>query len=121
MTYTNAQINAALKESLAEKGEDYVYISDGPGCAYAHNGQPSCLVGHVLHKLDPEMFEKVVEAENNPTTGDLTFDHLAADLGLPFHPEQADALRRAQIAQDLKSPWGEAAVEYMRRLGEDEL
>lgn len=47
------------REVVAEFGEDYVYPesekrreTDGslPSCVYVHEGCPSCLVGHILHR-----------------------------------------------------------------------
>lgn len=118
MTYTNEQINAALNKALDLKGQDYVYKQNDGSCDYAVAGEPSCLVGHVLHTLDPEMFKRVAEWERDPSSGDLTFDCVWSDLELPFDREQVKALRLAQVAQDQGKNWGVAAVEYAQELGE---
>ena len=36
-----------LRGAIALKGADYVYDTHG-GCKYYKNGEPSCIVGHVL-------------------------------------------------------------------------
>lgn len=117
--YTNAEINAALRKALDEKGEDYVYEHWSGSCDYARKGEPSCIVGHVLHALDPEMFEDVASHELDPGSGDLTFDAVAADLELPFDSDQITALRNVQAIQDLGRPWGDSvAAGWIAYLGE---
>lgn len=45
---------ALLRQAVEQKGEDYVYPSGDPysvgtkTCTYERDGEPSCLVGHVL-------------------------------------------------------------------------
>lgn len=125
MTYTNVEINAALKKALEAKGEDYVYPEEEKhkgGCMYATaDGAPSCIVGHVLHELDPEGFAKVAKWERKKGTGDTAVDDAVNALGLNFHPDQVEALRMAQVNQDKGAPWGAAAWYYMQSLGEWDL
>lgn len=122
MTYTNAEINAALKKALDAKGEDYVYTERSNGaCVYSLGGEPSCIVGHVLHALDPEMFKRVAEFEADPNENDddTSFSSLATRLGLPFETEQRRALQNVQVQQDCGKTWGSAvATEWMAALGE---
>lgn len=123
MTYTNEQINEAIKAALAEKGEDYVYerVGEGAkqGCYYAVDGAPSCLVGNVLNRLDPEMFAQVIEYETDtPEYQDTGFEDVAEYLRLPFHEDQVAALKDAQVKQDQGKTWGEAAQKYAEKLGE---
>lgn len=125
MTYTNAQINAALKKALADRGEDYVYPESEKhkgGCMYAtEDGAPSCIVGYVLHVLDPEKFAEVATWERKKGTGDTAVDDAWRDLDLDFQLDQVEALRMAQVKQDRGDTWGTAAVFYMQSLGEPEL
>ncbi|AWY05085.2 hypothetical protein SEA_HORTUS1_107 [Microbacterium phage Hortus1] len=120
--YTNAEINAALKKALEAKGEDYVYEQDGMGgCYYAANGEPSCIVGHVAHALDPEMFKAIedFESDYDKSRGDNSFRNVVAGLGLPFRDDQVRALSRVQQEQDTGTPWGTAvATEWIAALGE---
>lgn len=121
MTYTNEQINAALNKALDEKGEDYVYPQADGNCVYSLEGEPSCIVGHVLHTLDPEMFKRVAEFERDydQNGGDTSFGVVVTGLGLPFETEQRRALQNVQSSQDSGHTWEHAvAVEWMAALGE---
>lgn len=125
MTYTNVQINAALKKALEDRGEGYVYPESekvSGVCMYATaDGAPSCIVGYVLNELDPEKFAEVAKWERKKVTGDTTVDDAWRELGLDLYRDQVEALEAAQIAQDNGKPWGQAAVAYMWSLGELEL
>ena len=123
--FTNQEITAAIKAALAAMGEDYVYkripndVSGSDGCLYAVGGQPSCIVGHVLHTLDPEMFEKVADYEENlPQYRDSGFGEVAECLDLPFDRDQVSALCLMQVAQDGGRTWSAAAREYEEYMGE---
>lgn len=119
--YTNAEINAALRGALDEKGEDYTYSKENTeACLYKRAGEPSCIVGHVLHALDPEMFERVAAFERDPETKlDTTFHQVARQLHLPFNEEQVRALRYAQIVQDNGGTWSNAVAEWNEIIGEN--
>lgn len=107
MTYTKEEVMTALREVVAEKGSEYVYPERV--CRYAKvTGEPSCIVGHVIHKLDPEAFNKIAIAE---AEGSATVDELVALEWIPsdFWDSQAeDALCTAQLLQDMYRTWGEA-------------
>lgn len=60
-TFTDKQVMTALEDSLRERGADYVSV----GCMYSRDGEPSCLVGLVVHKLDPEAFREMAHREHN--------------------------------------------------------
>lgn len=120
--YTNAQINVALKAALDAKGDDYVYEERLNGaCVYSLEGRPSCIVGHVLHALDPDMFERVAafEANQGENNGDTSFSNVVVKLNLPFETDQRRALQEVQAEQDNGKPWGGAvATGWIARLGE---
>lgn len=122
MTYTNEQINAALSKALEAKGDDYVYENWQDGnCVYSVAQEPSCIVGHVLHALDPEMFKRVAEfeADASENRGDTSFGAVALRLNLPFEREQRRALQNVQVEQDTGHTWGSAvATEWIAALGE---
>lgn len=121
MTYTNAEINAALKKALEAKGEDYVYPQADGNCVYSLEGEPSCIVGHVLHTLDPEMFKRVAEFERDydQNRGDTSFGAMVLGMDLPFEAEQRRALQGVQAYQDAGHTWGNSvATEWMAVLGE---
>lgn len=63
-TFTDKQVMTALEDSLRERGADYVYQKAPNGeCVYSRDGAPSCLVGLVVHKLDPEAFQEMAYRE----------------------------------------------------------
>ena len=65
-TFTDKQVMTALEDSLRERGADYVYLKAPAGvCTYSRDGKPSCLVGLVVHKLDPEAFREMAHREHN--------------------------------------------------------
>lgn len=105
-THTNEEIIAAARAAVRQKGADYVYLKDAAGnCYYANeDGSPSCIVGFVLSALDPDLFQRVAEKDN-----DTTFIQIE---GLDdFTPEQRYVLQRAQADQDFGDTWGEALRE----------
>jgi hypothetical protein len=91
-----------LREVVAGR-EDFVYRPPvfGEGCVYRNeDGQPSCLVGHVLYRWNPT----VVPVEEN-VIGDLDL----ADDGVT--EDAVQVLAAAQDVQDHGEPedtWGRA-------------
>lgn len=69
--HTLPEVMQAIREVVAERGENYVYQppetrnGDQPNCYYADpiTGAASCIVGRVIAKLEPELFEAVKVAE----------------------------------------------------------
>ena len=98
---------AEVKKVAAEQ-PDYVY-SEEP-CQYQHDGKPSCIVGHALHRLGVpiEALEALDDAQEGggvPASGLPSY--------LPILVEEGSrsaliALGEAQEAQDDGIPWGEA-------------
>lgn len=118
MTFTLEDVLNAAREVVAEKGADYVYpnsiVGGGDGvCVYAgEDSAPSCLVGHVIYRLDPEAFLQVAEIE--ATEGTTAAGGLEEDGYLPegFWDEEAqEAMVAAQASQDNGWPWGYALKE----------
>lgn len=90
--------------------ENFVY--EGV-CVYASAYMPKCLVGHVIHHLDPEAFRRlaVMEMQNGgEVADDLTMQgrYLPSDF---WTPEAGRVMRRAQVFQDINHPWGKALDE----------
>ena len=110
--FTIDDVMAAMQAVVAEKGEDYVYPHAGPGgmdCVYAEDGMPSCIVGHVIYRLDPKEFAKVVELENRSGSAPATSlqDEGYISKGM-FDDETEQFLYHAQSQQDAGKTWGEA-------------
>ena len=110
MTFTLEDVLNAAREVVAEKGEDYVYSGPGGSCVYANeDGTPSCLVGHVIHRLDPNVFKHLAEKEfvDDTTAAEL----LTVEEYVPYEfwdMEAERAMNTAQEHQDDGVPWGTA-------------
>lgn len=142
MTNLTAEtVTTALDELIAERGEDFtyeraeiVYPSGYVDKVYAYSnsdGTPSCIVGCVLAKVEPEAFQKLHNLEWSSDPGGFTAtgsvysiadDYLSAEL-----PELRDAethglsplglaLRAAQSVQDGGAPWSEARNAFLTNL-----
>lgn len=88
-------------------GEDYVYgraSSEGSpvqdDCRYEHNGVPSCLVGHVLHRAGVTI-SQLLDLDTRGTSP-VEF----SGMGLDVTQEAGQLLGRAQGMQDVGVPWG---------------
>lgn len=95
----------ALRKVVARKGEDYVY--DGArtannGCVYHHDGQPQCIVGHVLAELLPEEWLNLATVRVNSGAWYLKCRDSAVT------ESAARVLSMAQDVQDDGLTWGEA-------------
>jgi hypothetical protein len=62
--YRKGQVLRELAHQVEIRGLDYVYQKHndpnykyGDGCLYWYNDQPDCLIGRVLHALDPQTFD----------------------------------------------------------------
>lgn len=103
------------REVVAEFGEDYVYPeshkrlqwedepespSNPMSCVYVHEGKPSCIVGHILHRHGVE-----IEAMKNHE-----FDSACPVSGATTNAEGTARffLREMQEHQDKGKPWGES-------------
>lgn len=123
-SFTDEQVAEALENALALKGAGYVYPrNDGKEapfpCTYSNDdGTPSCIVGHVIAELDPELFKKVGEWEKSEQGWDEGTAFLTVFYAFPtrFTPGQARALQRAQGAQDDGSTWGAAVRRFEESL-----
>lgn len=107
---TDDEVMATLRAVVAER-PDYVYEApEEDGCVYVADGTPSCLVGHVLHRLGVSLEALSVLDMNGG---------LAAWRAVPgvldgVSGSTVDRLWAAQTAQDNGDTWGEA-LEYADR------
>lgn len=113
---TEQYVLRLMEEAVALKGSDYVYghipadEDDQAGsCRYIVDGQPSCIVGHVLVAAGVE------PAEVTRHEGGAAFSIVPHLTGWP--QEVVDALDSAQKAQDGGLSWGEALGSFRRGLG----
>lgn len=111
---TIAKARKALKAVVAAKGADYNYGDEFRVCRYANDeGEPRCIVGHVLAKLDPEALAVLHERE--ASSGLSPSIDFAGVLANRIAPEAMRYLAEAQLKQDERGDalgsrftWGEA-------------
>lgn len=135
---TKDAVTEKLNGLLEAKGEGYVYPMGGSGCFYAEpGGAPSCIVGHVIAALDPDLFKDVANAEGFqgesysakevftdgfelPPTDDWTLEE-RENFEHGYGPRRKGetestvltmALQAAQEVQDGGGTWGEAVEAY---------
>ncbi|MGZ6788349.1 MAG: hypothetical protein ACXVGN_00010 [Mycobacteriaceae bacterium] len=101
-------VRALLVRAVEEKGADYVCSTPGM-YLYFKNGEPSCIVGHVLAYLGfgPEHVVEGARAHRLPVLS-------------PLRPMVGLALTAAQGTQDNGATWGEALAEFDRVVAESQ-
>lgn len=91
------------------------------GCWYAdEEGNPSCLVGHVIQRLDPEAFQQLVEFEEREQRSEaaISIPELIPDLKSLMTRDGWQAMQAAQNSQDEGYSWS-AALCAAEDLGAD--
>lgn len=107
-------VSEILHQVVAEKGGDYIYEHAGGDCFYSDpydQSAPSCIVGHVLAKLDPEAFQKVAQKENDEESS-FGVNEIPTSV---WDYQTAQALQAAQNIQDDGYAWSvaEKAFDYI--------
>lgn len=100
---------------IVDGHEDYV---DGTTCYYL-DGQPQCIVGHVLaaYGYNEDWFL------SRPGSFTMPIYRLVGEYGLPFSAQAVTILGAAQCEQDSGESWGrayQAAVAEMDAMRESE-
>lgn len=119
VTHSDEEVMAALRKAVELKGSDYVYPKSEKVegvCQYATSeGTPSCIVGHVVHILDPKAFEQLSHVEGvQGTDSASSLAWRPFDDGMAYLPEgfwsgrAGDFLQDAQTLQDGGGTWGDA-------------
>lgn len=136
--YTFDDVKRVLHEVVAERPE-YVYErpEGADECTYTDkDGKPSCLVGQVISRLDPEELARIhydewgmwttweydvevgeIEREEYRPVYIVAVDEL--EWARQFDPQQIRALSFVQAAQDASKPWGQAEERMLRFLEGD--
>ncbi|QJD49867.1 hypothetical protein QDW19_gp52 [Microbacterium phage AvGardian] len=123
---TIESVAEAIDQLVVERGEGYVYPSD-EGCYYSfEDGTPGCIVGAVMAKLAPEVYEKValyeapVDDGNGGTRRVSVGSVFALDAlyGLGLARDFLDVLRDVQTVQDTKGTWGDARRKFVEEVRE---
>lgn len=106
---TVEMVTPVIEAVVAEYGEDYVYkaeereLGEGVRCLYREDGEPSCIVGHVLDRLGVEY--------------DPDWEDASAEGVLQGAPTQVqNSLGITQTYQDRGHTWGEALEKYRKRV-----
>lgn len=111
-TLTLEQARELLHRAVAEKGADYVYTSrknpQFAQCVYVENGQPSCIIGHVVNYLGVPL--DAIKEGVGP-------DQVLSDAGITAESTTAKLLHHAQLQQDQGIPWGQAVAIAERIVG----
>lgn len=120
--FTLNDVITALDAAVAERGADYVYPRDRDGwtalagaCVYQlADGTPACIVGDVLHRLNPELVPPPGCVNDAKTIiKDVIPEAFEADDLWNI----ADLLRTAQFYQDCGETWGRSAEEAKSVIG----
>lgn len=109
MTISYEDARSVLEELAAER-PDYVYRSPlgTDSCVYGEDeSTPSCIIGHLIYRLDPEIFPEVVREYNS--SGASAVVGAYADL---FQDSQKirELLTWTQVEQDAGTPWKESVA-----------
>lgn len=110
---TREGFTKALQDAVADAGDDYVYPREN-GCQYVHNGAPSCLIGHALHRMGAPIKELATFDSYRPgitASAETALRH----LGCPDSRLRC-AAEAAQQAQDDGKTWGRARDVFLRVL-----
>lgn len=128
MELTIENVLTTLEEVVEATGPDHIYVNpkgqsprDMIGgdvdCSYADPmGAPSCIVGHVLYKLDRELFEKIAAVEQDRKCS-ISVNHLNGfNPAWPVVGDEATRtiLKVAQRDQDLGHTYGQALLRAKR-------
>ena len=130
--FTVEETLAALKEAVAERGEDYTYQADrlslSEACSYSTvAGGDSCIVGNVLKRLTPDIFKSIHEYEwYNEEDGNFNLHEQSIhssmgrnnEIHMPFDGDAISLLLRAQNKQDQGLSWGLAVSEAAAAVSE---
>lgn len=112
-TYSYEETLAMLKSAVALKGEDFVYYGDpdncyDSACYYVKNGEPDCIVGHVLVEVGVKPEDLSFGGRYGHGFAGSVVSMLEED-GVVAFPGKAKALLiSVQSRQDVHRPWGES-------------
>jgi hypothetical protein len=121
MNITLDQVRQSARKVVAEFGEDYVYeqremFASTVGCVYTEdNGEPSCIVAHILSdlgvSLEPFVGKNGPHELNTKRWGCINAE---SELGVTIDMKAKYYLGDLQEIQDEEQSWGRA-LEYAER------
>ena len=97
----------AMADVVFDYGPDYVYpLASQARCVYTVDGEPSCLVGHALHRLGVS----IADLETMDAAGFGAI--MVVDVpGATLVGDAREVFGQAQMAQDAGRTWGNALRE----------
>ena len=114
MHYSYNDIKSYLESIVETKGKDYIYtqrLREGysfPGCEYAWQGKPDCIIGHLLVELGISIDNL---GEDKDFGSGIIQDYeykLEAKYGITFDSKAMALMGGIQNDQDNGISWGEA-------------
>lgn len=92
--------------NVAQEQPEYVYERGEAGkCHYERNGQPSCIVGHAMHRLGVSTFDlREFDAAGDSAIEDII--EANPDMFDKDDEPGMELLIEAQDRQDQEVPWG---------------
>ena len=118
---SDADFIAALEAEVKEAGSDFVYprTYDAEGfktrCVYVRDGQASCLIGRVLHRLGADI-EELAELDRSLSNG---ASYAIPEVVYGISRRLLLAASTAQAFQDRGCEWGEALERFHEYYGTD--
>ena len=98
-----------LERAVEERGADYIYEREVANvCTYVSDGAPSCLVGHVINYVAPELMPSIAAWEITTASGTGVGELVQEFDSLEISPRALQLLATAQQAQDDGASWGRA-------------
>lgn len=134
--YTYQRITDMLDEIVDEYGRDFVRTRGGREPVYAvwPDGStpsdedldncgpddlvPSCIVGQLLYRLEPELLRRAGWTHNSHNVHSLFHEVIHKEFPVAAEPILLRALQAAQELQDHGWPWGEALDRFKQRTEE---
>ena len=95
---------------VAQEQPEHVYERGEVGkCNYERNGQPSCIVGHAMHRLGVSTFDlREFDAAEDSAIGDIIM--MNPDMFDKDDKLGMELVIEAQDNQDQGVPWGQAVA-----------
>ena len=124
MIVTRDRVVEVTKQVVAEHGMEHVYEKpmvnrlggEMAMCLYVHNGRPSCLVGHVLHRLGVPLDVLAQGDDQSQDASSMCYEVL---YNTDFADEMiASFLSTVQATQDAGYTWGYALESGLKLLAE---
>lgn len=101
---------AKVAEVVDEK-PDFVYEQPTPdGCVYLHEGEPSCLIGVVLHRFGVPLREAIYEKGvcSNSDGAGIALEKLRNGEYVTYEEFVPEYFQQVQDTQDAGQPWRSA-------------